>query len=55
MWIRAIDYDEIECVITWKEEDATTLTCHSQSVPRGLYLRPEGEKGLGREGLTEGE
>lgn len=41
-------------MITWKVEDATTLTCHSQSVPRGLYLSPgvdeEGRKERVREG-----
>ena len=30
------------CMITWNVEDATTLTCHSQSIPKGLYLSPEG-------------
>lgn len=49
MWICAIDNDDIDCVITWKVEDATTLTCHSQSVPRGLYLSPGVEEGR-REG-----
>ena len=53
MWLCAIDNDETDCVVTWKVEDATTLTCHSQSVPRGLYLSPGVEEEGRREGRRE--
>ena len=40
-------------MVTWKVEEATTLTCHSQSVPKGLYLKPK-ERGKGGGGGGEG-
>ena len=41
-------------MVTWKVEEATTLTCHSQSVPKGLYRKPK-ERGARRRRRGEEE